>query len=169
MDRYVTAKTTIPVPRVHAYSFTEGSPTQTTFIIIIDYIQGQTLKDLSFKKGKRWRNYTRPTKATSKLHQQLANVYIQLRQLEFPKIGALGLPIVDGKPSYACNPDDIYVCHRPMSIEIIMQGLEGMNPSARIKPRTTFSIARGFMDALFWLAKNELDKSPDIGLNTHGG
>ncbi|KAH8661725.1 hypothetical protein BGZ61DRAFT_368626 [Ilyonectria robusta] len=166
--RYVTAKTTIPVPRVHAYSFTEGSPIQTAFIIM-DYIQGQTLKDLGFKKGKQWRSYTRPTEATSKLHEQLADVYIQLRQLEFPKIGALGLPVVDGKPSYACDPDDIRVCHRPMSIEITMQELEGMDPGARIKPRTTFSTARSFVDALFWLAENEFDKSPDIGLDTRGG
>ncbi|KPM39894.1 hypothetical protein AK830_g6678 [Neonectria ditissima] len=61
--RYVSAKTTIPVPRVHAYFFTKGSPIQTTFIIM-DYVQGQTLKDLGFKKGKRWRSYSRLTEST---------------------------------------------------------------------------------------------------------
>ncbi|UNI18238.1 hypothetical protein JDV02_004517 [Purpureocillium takamizusanense] len=166
--RYVAAKTTIPIPRVHAYSFTEGSPIGTAFIIM-DYVQGRTLKDLGFKKEKRWRSYTRPTEATSKLHEQLADVYVQLRQLEFPEIGALGLPIVDGKPSYDCEPDDIRVCHRPLSIEMMMQELEGMDPGARIKPRTTFSTARCFVDALFWLADNEFDKSPDIGLDTRAG
>ncbi|KAH7118318.1 kinase-like domain-containing protein [Dactylonectria macrodidyma] len=165
--RYVAANTTIPVPRVHAYSFTEGSPIQTAFIMM-DYIQGQTLKDLGFKKGKRWRSYTSPTEATTKLHEQLADFYVQLRQLEFPEIGALGLPVVDGKPSYDCDPDDIRVCHRPISIEIIMQELEGMNPGARIKPRATFSTARSFVDALFWLSENEFDKSPDPGFDTRG-
>ncbi|KAJ4196200.1 hypothetical protein NW759_016418 [Fusarium solani] len=167
--RYVAAKTTIPVPRVHAYSFTEGSPIQTAFIMM-DYVQGQTLKDFGFKKGKKWRgSYYGPSETTSKLHAQLADVYIQLRQLEFPEIGALGLPIVDGKPSYDCDPDDIRVCHRPLSIEIMMQELEGMDPSARIKPRTTFSTARSFVDALFWLAENEFDKSPDPGFDLRGG
>ncbi|KAH8659546.1 hypothetical protein BGZ61DRAFT_465116 [Ilyonectria robusta] len=105
---------------------------------MMDYIQGQSLKDLGFKKGKKWRSYPRPTEAIAKLHEQLADLYVQLRQLEFPEIGALGLPIVDGKPSYDCDADDIRVCHRPISIEMIMQELEGMNPGARIKPRTTF-------------------------------
>ncbi|KND92787.1 hypothetical protein TOPH_02806 [Tolypocladium ophioglossoides CBS 100239] len=80
---------------------------------------------------------SRLTEATRKLHEQLAD-------LEFPEIGALGLPVVDGKPSYDCDPDDIRVCHRPISIEIMMQELEGTNPGARIKPRTTFSTARSF-------------------------
>lgn len=168
MHRYVAAKTTIPVPRVNAYSFTEGSPIQTAFILM-DYIQGQTLKDLGFKKEKKWRSYTRPTEATSKLHEQFSDIYIQLRQLEFPEIGALGLHAVDGRPSYACDPDDIHVCHRPISIEIMMQELEGMDPGARIKPRTTFSTVRSFVDALFWLAENEFEKSPDIGLDIRGG
>lgn len=167
--RYVTAKTTIPVPHVHAYSFTKGSPIQSAFIIM-DYIQGQHLKDLGFSMGKKWFDcFLRPTALTMKLHEQLADIYIQLRQLEFPKIGALGLPVVDGKPSYTCDPDDIHVCHRPLSIEITMQEFEGMDPGARIKPGTTFSTTRSFIEALFWLAENEFDKSPDTGLDTRLG
>lgn len=135
----------------------------------MDYIQGQTLKDLGFKKGKKWRTYIRPTEATNKLHSQLSDLYIQLRQLEFPEIGALGLPVVDGKLSYDCSADDIRVCHRPLSIEVAMQELEGMDPGSRIKPKTTFSTARSFIDALLWLAENEFDKSPDPGLDKRGG
>ncbi|KAH6973808.1 hypothetical protein BKA56DRAFT_645862 [Ilyonectria sp. MPI-CAGE-AT-0026] len=153
--KYVAAKTTIPVPRVHAFSFTEGSPIQTAFIMM-DYIQGPSLKDLGFKKGKKWRSYPRLTEAIAKLHEQLADLYVQLRQLEFPEIGALGLPIVDGKASYDCDADDIRVCHRPISIEMIMQELEGINP------------ARSFVDALFWVAENEFDKSPDPGFDMRG-
>jgi hypothetical protein len=156
------------VPRVHPYSFTEGSPIDTAFIIM-DYVQGLTLKDLGFKKGEKWRSYFRTSEAMSKLYTQLADFYIRLRQLEFPEIGALGLPVVDGKPSYACDPDDIRVRHRPISIEIMMQELEGMDPGARIKPGTTFSTVGSFMDALFWLAENEFQKSPDIGLDSRGG
>ncbi|KAI8648046.1 APH domain-containing protein [Fusarium sp. Ph1] len=166
--RYVAAKTTIPVPRIHAYSFTQESPIDTAFIIM-DYVQGQTLKDLGFKKGKKWRTYIRPTEATNKLHSQLSDLYIQLRQLEFPEIGALGLPVVDGKLSYDCSADDIRVCHRPLSIEVAMQELEGMDPGSRIKPNATFSTARSFIDALLWLAENEFDKSPDPGLDKRGG
>ncbi|RSL92677.1 hypothetical protein CEP52_013680 [Fusarium oligoseptatum] len=62
--RYVAAKTTIPVPHVHAYSFTEGSPIQTAFIMM-DYVQGKTLKDFGFKKGKKWRgSYSGPSVTT---------------------------------------------------------------------------------------------------------
>ncbi|KAJ4152248.1 hypothetical protein NW754_004043 [Fusarium falciforme] len=165
--KYVAAKTTIPVPRVHAYSFTEGSPIQTAFIMM-DYIEGHTLKDLGFKKGKKWRTYTGPTEATAKLHEQLADVYVQLRQLESPEIGALGLPVIDGKPSYDCDADNIRIRHRPISIEMMMQELEGMDPGTRIKPQMTFSTARSFVDALFWLAENEFDKSPDPGFDTRG-
>lgn len=50
-----------------------------------------------------------------------------------------------------------------------MQELEGMDPGARVKPRTTFSTASSFVYALLWLAENDLDKSPDMGLDTRGG
>ncbi|RTE75461.1 hypothetical protein BHE90_010074 [Fusarium euwallaceae] len=69
---------------------------------MMDYVQGQALKNFNFKKGKRRRsNYPGPSETTSKL----ADVYTQLRQLEFPKVSALGLPIIDGKPSYDCDSD----------------------------------------------------------------
>ncbi|KAF7538327.1 hypothetical protein G7Z17_g12659 [Cylindrodendrum hubeiense] len=168
--RYVSAKTTIPVPRVHAYSFTEGSPIKTAFIVM-DYVQGQTLHELGFPfpTQQQWCSYASQTRATNKLHKQLADIYIQLRQLEFPEIGALGLPIVDGKPSYECNPDDIRVCHRPMSMEMALQEVQGMDPGAYIKPNTTFSTARSFVDALLFVAENDLEKSPDMGLDNRGG
>ncbi|TWU71423.1 hypothetical protein ED733_001730 [Metarhizium rileyi] len=166
--RYVAAKTTIPVPRVHAYSFTEGSPIHSAFIVM-DYIHGQTLKDLGFMKGEKWFKFIHPSEALTKLHEQLAGLYIQLRQLEFPEIGALGLPVVDGKPSYSCDPDEIRVCHRPLSIEMMMQEFEGMDPGAEIPPRTTFSTARSYVEALFRLADNELDKSQDTELDLRGG
>ncbi|KAM0424496.1 hypothetical protein ACHAPT_010210 [Fusarium lateritium] len=89
-----------------------------------------------------WRDsFTGPSEATKKLHAQLADVYIQLRQLEFPEVGALRLPIINRKPSYNCDPDDICVCHRPLSIKMMMQELEGINPGARIKPQVRGLVA----------------------------
>ncbi|EAQ93316.1 hypothetical protein CHGG_01551 [Chaetomium globosum CBS 148.51] len=45
--RYVSAKTTIPIPRVHAYAFSDTGLNGLPFIIM-DYIDGQNLKALGF-------------------------------------------------------------------------------------------------------------------------
>lgn len=137
----------------------------------MNYIEGQTLQELGFRTSKqRDLRYDGPTEPTRRLYEQLADVYTQLRRLEFPKIGALGLPTVDGRPSYMCDPDDIRVCHRPLSIEMALQEFEGMDPGAKIKPRTAFQTASSFIyGALLWLADNKLDKSPDLFMDNRGG
>ncbi|KAH8729238.1 hypothetical protein BGZ61DRAFT_345627 [Ilyonectria robusta] len=169
--RYVGAKTTIPIPRVHGYSFTEGSPIQMAFIIM-DCIAGRNLADLDFPFPMQNKTCSSEIQdiLTSKLYRQLADFYIQLRQLEFPEVGALGLPIVDGRPVYECDPDDIHVRHRPMSMEMSLQEIQGFEAGDKVPPRTTFSTASSFVnEALLRLADNEFDKCSDVGLDTRRG
>ncbi|KAH9906919.1 hypothetical protein F4778DRAFT_723997 [Xylariomycetidae sp. FL2044] len=165
LGRYVSAKTTIPIPKVHAYSTTADNLIGMPFIVM-DYVEGQTLKDLGFRRGKHWVElYDRsPTEATKHLHRQLADVHIQLRRLEFPRIGALGVPSGTGS-LITTDPDDIQVCNRPLSLEMALQEAEGFDPSALVKPKKTYSTAREFVDALMWLADNKLDKNPDLLLD----
>ncbi|POR35731.1 Uncharacterized protein TPAR_04053 [Tolypocladium paradoxum] len=168
LGRYVSEKTTIPIPKVHAYSLTANNSIGLPFTIM-DYVEGQNLKDLGFRRGRNWVKLSGriPTAATKHLHRQLADVYIQLRQLEFPRIGALGLPS-KGVSLTTCHADDIQVCNRPLSLEMVLQESEGLDPSTMIKPKQTYSTSREFVDALMWLADNKLDKSPDLILDERG-
>ncbi|KAH7175799.1 hypothetical protein EDB81DRAFT_771123 [Dactylonectria macrodidyma] len=169
--KYVSAKTTIPVPRVHGWSFTDDSPIGSAFIIM-DYVHGYTLDELGFpfRTDSRPRCFLDLGWAKHKYRQQLADFYTQLRQLEFPKIGALGFPTKNGKPLFDCGADEIEVIHRPMPMEMTTQEFQGMDPAASVPAMTTYSTARSFVeDAVLSLASNDFDKSPDIGLNVRGG
>ncbi|KAL7624518.1 hypothetical protein AAE478_006083 [Parahypoxylon ruwenzoriense] len=135
--------------------------------IIMDYIEGKMLSELGFQKGVEWGITW--TQTVRYVYERLADVYIQLGSLEFPGIGALGLPAQHTGSLLTCDLDDIRVCHRPLSIEMVMQEAEGMEPGSMIKPKTTFETARSFVDALFWLADNELDKSLDTLMDERGG
>jgi hypothetical protein len=80
--------------------------------------------------------------------------------LEFPRIGALGLPPRDN-PVLSCSPEDIRVCNRSFSIGIALQELDGLEPGAIFPPKKTFPIAKEFVDSLLRLADNKLEKEPD--------
>ncbi|KAK4158479.1 hypothetical protein C8A00DRAFT_39198 [Chaetomidium leptoderma] len=134
--RYVSSKTTIPIPKVHAYAFSDTGPNGLPFIIM-DYVDGQSLKDLGF-----------------------SDVYVQLRQLEFPQIGALGLPSRD-TPALSCSPEEIRVCNRPLSMDMVLQEIDGLEPGEVFPPKGTFPTAQDFVDGLLWMAGNMLEKEPD--------
>ncbi|KAF5019173.1 hypothetical protein F66182_8823 [Fusarium sp. NRRL 66182] len=82
--RYITDKTTIPLPRIHAYGRGErlirDSPTTQAFLII-DFVPGQPLDlhALANDVPGRRRHF----------HSQLIEVMAQLRQLEFATAGSL--------------------------------------------------------------------------------
>ncbi|KAK4237601.1 hypothetical protein C8A03DRAFT_44572 [Achaetomium macrosporum] len=164
--RYVSAKTTIPIPKVHAYAFSDTGLNGLPFIIM-DYVDGRSLKDLGFKSGETWGRMIvggPQTPAAKRLHQQLADVYVQLRQLEFPRIGALGLPSRDVS-ALSCSPEEITVCNRPLSVDMADQELDGLEPGEVFPPRRTFSTAKEYVDGLLWLADNKLDKEPDQNMD----
>jgi hypothetical protein len=163
----VSAKTTIPVPKVHAYAFSDSAPNGLPYIIM-DYVDGRSLKDLGFKSGtETWGSLIfagRQTAAAKHLHRQLADVYIQLRQLEFPRIGALGLPSREVS-ALTCDLDQIGVYNRPLSIDMALQDLDGLQPDDIFPPRETLSTAIEFADGLLRLAHSKLDKEPDQGMD----
>ncbi|KAL8312977.1 hypothetical protein RB593_007282 [Gaeumannomyces tritici] len=89
--QFVASHTTIPVPKVHAYSTSrEPGAHRVASYIILEYVQGKTLDELGvdFKEGT-------PEHLRDSINAQLADVYIQLSRLEFPAIGRL-VPLPDG-------------------------------------------------------------------------
>lgn len=185
ISSYIAAKTRIPVPRIHAWSFIKGSSINEAYIIM-DYVEGKSLSQLGFPDGPEWKGW--PNKPKNLVRKQLADVYIQLRSLEFSSIGALGLPVKTSSPtatepggplndkeaddhSKSANPlstdvSGITVRHRPMPVELLMQEVEGRDP-ARIIPRgKTFKTSNEYSNALLSLADNNLDKATDMWLDT---
>jgi hypothetical protein len=164
--RYVSAKTTIPIPKVHAYAFSNAGFNGLPFIIM-DYAEGRNLMDLGYPLGDTWGGFLDcgPQTPTAKhVFQQLADIYIQLRQLEFPRIGALGLPSRD-TPAFACDPAEIRVCNRPLSIDMALQELDGLEPGAIFPPKRPLSTAEGYVDGLLRLADNAFEKEADQNMD----
>ena len=132
--------------------------------MIIDYIEGSTLRELGFRHDQYdlWNHPTgRLTNAMSRVYEQLADVFIQLRHQEFPRIGALGITKTP-QPS-------IQVCHRPLSAEIILQTDEGHNPTILFEQGKTFQTSSEYINALLWLADNELQKSKNPWIGVRNG
>ncbi|KAG5762681.1 hypothetical protein H9Q72_009219 [Fusarium xylarioides] len=146
---------------IRAHSSAKNSPIKMAFIIM-DYVQGKNLKELGFVKDfDVWCSVTpQPTRAREIMYERLAQVYIQLRQLEFPEIGALGLPKGDDQ--------NIRVRHRPLCIEILLQEHEGLAPALKFPKHTTFKTSKEYADALLWLGDNLLHKGKNSMIDTRG-
>ena len=153
MPRYVSEKTTIPIPRVHAWSYEAQSPIGYAFIIM-DYVQGTPLNALLFRREERWAySSTHRSPDLTRVHDQLADIYIQLRGLEFPEIGALGMPSSDSL--------GISIRHRPLPIELVLQEAEKLNPAAFFPEKKIFRTAQEYILALVRLSRNRLQKTND--------
>jgi hypothetical protein len=92
--RFLSEKTTIPVPRVSAWGTTEDSPQQLGPFMIMDFVDGTSLATLLKEPTESERDEV--TLATdvddTKLdyvYEQLAEYMLQLSQLDFNSIGAL--------------------------------------------------------------------------------
>ncbi|GAB1311844.1 hypothetical protein MFIFM68171_02054 [Madurella fahalii] len=107
--RVVASKTTIPIPRLIAYALGDGPEPLSSFLIL-EFVKGQKLDLRKLKKL--------PDEQQANLYTSLADIYVQLRRLEFPSIGCL-----------ESGPDGIQVNKKTMSLDINMQELEGLQPS----------------------------------------
>ncbi|KAJ4308534.1 hypothetical protein N0V84_012037 [Fusarium piperis] len=159
---YIAEKTTIPVPKIHAWSYNAQSPIGHAFIIM-DHVQGTSLNAMLFRKIDRW-GYTtgaRRSKDLKRVHDQLADLYIQLRSLEFSEIGALGMPTSES-PAIAIR-------HRPMPMELVLQETEKLNPSV-VFPEKIFTKPEEYIHALVKLSRNRLKRTrdPDFGTEESG-
>ncbi|RTE70811.1 hypothetical protein BHE90_014789 [Fusarium euwallaceae] len=94
----------------------------------------------------------------TRVHDQLADVFIQLRGLEFPEIGALGMPTPESP--------DIALRHRPLPVEVALQDIENLNPTAFFPEKSTFKTAHEYIRALLRLGHNRLSKTRNLGMNS---
>ncbi|KHN96096.1 phosphotransferase enzyme family protein [Metarhizium album ARSEF 1941] len=106
----VAERTTIPVPNIIAYSLAETSDPLSTYIIM-EYVDGGTLSIQRLQSA--------TAAQRDNLYKSLAQVYIQLRRLEFPAIGRL-----------ASSPRGFQVCRRALTIDVNGLQIEGLNPFA---------------------------------------
>ncbi|EFY91559.1 hypothetical protein J3459_014636 [Metarhizium acridum] len=106
--RCLAENTTIPVPKVLAYSTDDNSDPFSTFIIL-DYIDGCRLSSAQMD--------SLCAQEREELYKSLADMYIQLRRLEFSSIGRLEQ-----------SPNGFEVRQKTASIDMNMQQLEGLDP-----------------------------------------
>ncbi|PVH69409.1 hypothetical protein DL98DRAFT_541634 [Cadophora sp. DSE1049] len=147
-DRWVliAKKTTIPIPKIHAYALSDDTRPLSSFLIL-QYIEGRKLTHTDLR-GLSDEQCTR-------LHTSLAGIYAQLRRLEFPSIGYL-----------TRRSDGFKVCKRTVSIDLNMQELEGLAPRC-IQSRyygsgSTLTSATEYVAILLKIADNTFtgDRSP---------
>ncbi|PCD20145.1 hypothetical protein AU210_016460 [Fusarium oxysporum f. sp. radicis-cucumerinum] len=146
---YVAAKTNIPLPRVYDYSLSRDNLINSPYMIM-DYMEGRRLRDLI-------RKHKMPSSKSQieKAHLQVANIYLQLRQLEFPAIGALGPIQWLNKSLTSYSPAEIGVSGRPLTLDMALQSTsKGYHPGGILEPKTTFQSNRAFVDALAKLSAN---------------
>lgn len=130
----------------------------------MDYHKGKSLGELKFQNG-----MATLQKMVEKVYKQLGHVYLQLRQLEFPEIGSLRLPDDPNPHRYDGVADGISVRGRPITVNMAQQKMEGYEPDSIVEPGTTFRTAGDFVTALAKLSENQLQKSPDLGLDLRRG
>lgn len=139
--RLVAAKTNIPIPRIHAYSAPRAE--NILSFIILDYVPGRTLFDVKLS--------TLSDHERRHLYDQLADIYIQLRRLEFMSIGAL-----------SCDSTGFGVHKMPISISTNEQELEGLGPweiQASYGSRGVLTSASSYASMLMHVARNAFEKS----------
>ncbi|KAJ2891959.1 hypothetical protein MKZ38_010502 [Zalerion maritima] len=107
----VAEKTTIPIPKIHAYHL--GATTDAgalSSFVILEYVEGNQLKrsDLRILSDEQ----------RNGIYTSVAVIYIQLRRLEFPAIGGL-----------VRHPDSFRVGKKTANIDINDQELAGLRPS----------------------------------------
>ncbi|KAI9827241.1 MAG: hypothetical protein M1832_005379 [Thelocarpon impressellum] len=129
---YLAERTTIPVPRAIACGFGGDYPTGVPFIAM-EYIKGDSLLNRLTGLDDEGRTY---------LYAQLADMFVQLREQEFPRIGALTL---DDKGAWKFARD------RPLSIDFSNAQVDGQGPADFMPPDQTFESTSGYCRSLMTL------------------
>lgn len=107
--RLLSARTTIPVPKVVAYALGDESKSIDTFLIL-QYMRGEMLQS--------WRLKEIPVEQKQAFYESLADIFLQLRRLEFPAIGCL----TGTEDPHVGGPRTVF------SIDINEQEISGRNP-----------------------------------------
>lgn len=155
-SRTVMTSTTIPIPRIRAYSSSadNSSNDPLSAYMIVDFVDGKPLSIALKEIGVE----DRPDKLCG-MFGSLADILIQLRHLEFPSIGRLRY-----------QSDDIIVDASLMSIDINEQALEGYRPlevqASFLDQNNTLKSTKKYTDMLLRLAHNDfLNKQAEEGAN----
>lgn len=138
--RLVASKTTVPIPKLIAYALGDSSEPLSSFLIL-EFVEGHKLDLTKLKE------LPEDSDQLNNLYTSLVNIYIQLRRLEFPSIGRLGL-----------GPDGIQVVSKAASIDINVQELDGLQPSgiqrAYYGPGDRLVSANRYFDMLLDISDN---------------
>lgn len=125
--KYVAQHTTIPIPKILGYGFGGDYPTGLPFIIL-EYVEGRRLVDAGYSE------LDAPQRVT--LYCQLADIFVQLRQLEFEHVGALTLD-EHGEPTF--TP------HRAMGVDFNNEQIDGQDPASMLGPHNVFTSTQAFV------------------------
>jgi len=137
-------KATIPIPKLIFYVLGDR-PEALSPYLILEFIEGQKL-DLKEVKA-----LPEDSDKLNNLYTSLADIYIQLRRLDFPSIGRLGFGL-----------DGIQVASKTISIDMNTQELEGLQPSeiqtSYYSPDDRLVSANKYIDMLLDISANAFAK-----------
>ncbi|EEP78199.1 predicted protein [Uncinocarpus reesii 1704] len=145
--KYITEKTTIPIPRIHGYSITGDNILGLPFLII-EYIEGNTLHSMKFNDFRR--------KKREHLYAQLGDIYIQLFRQQFDRIGALTL--TEGGNWTFTNT-------YPLTIDINEQEISGLDARCFLNLNHTFQSTIDYIYSIVRLISNDFHRGRESILN----
>ncbi|RDA84849.1 hypothetical protein CP532_2069 [Ophiocordyceps camponoti-leonardi (nom. inval.)] len=140
--RFIQSNTMIPIPKFIASGVAEGEFEGLGPYIVMEFVQGTSLDDLILEDDEEW-NLKRdcPIETIRILYRQIADIYLQLFQHSFPKIGSLSLVEGDG-----VAPPSWGVTSGPLTFKMNeMERMGGVRVGASDGP---FDLASDYFEAL---------------------
>lgn len=146
--RYLSEKTTIPIPRLHGYSIHVDNILGLPFMLL-EYIEGDTLFGIKISELE--------LSKKEHLYSQLADVYIQLHRQQFDWVGALTLDEND--------KDWVFAHNRPLTVDINEQEVSGRDICRYLPPERTFGSTIDYVYMLTKVISNDFYRCPDSVLD----
>ena len=137
--RYISANTTIPIPRIYHYDTAAENPTGLGPFIIMDYIENHQTMSRTLLDPKRPINEHPvldpdiPEEKLEFLYGQVANILLQLFALDFPRIGSLNQTQEIQRRPLTVNMNELRI-HTNMPLQLL--------------PSRTYETAREWYSAL---------------------
>ncbi|QSS63955.1 hypothetical protein I7I51_01016, partial [Histoplasma capsulatum] len=141
--KFIAEKTTIPIPKLHGYSVNSNNQLGLPFLLL-EFIEGKSLFTVKF------RELPRPQRC--ELFSKLGDIYIQLFQHKFDRIGALTLDSKDENWVFAHN--------RPLSVLMNDQALAGIDPPF-VEPNHTFQSTIDYVYTIHQALLNDFHQGRD--------
>ncbi|QSS51765.1 hypothetical protein I7I53_07186 [Histoplasma capsulatum var. duboisii H88] len=141
--KFIAEKTTIPIPKLHGYSVNSNNQLGLPFLLL-GFIEGKPLFTVKFREL--------PRAQRCELFSKLGDIYIQLFQHKFDRIGALTLDSKDENWVFAHN--------RPLSVLMNDQALAGIDPPF-VGPNHTFQSTIDFVYTIHQALLNDFHQGRD--------